>query len=125
MPELQGRLPIRVELNDLTRDDFVRILTDPEGALTKQQIALLGTEGVRIVFTDDAVQCLAEMAFRLNQSTENIGARRLITVVEKVMEEISFQAPDRKGETLKIDHSYVTSRLEGIVEDRDLSRFIL
>jgi len=125
MPELQGRLPIRVELDDLTRDDFVRILTDPEGALTKQQVALLGTEGVRVEFSDDAVLCLAEMAFRLNQSTENIGARRLITVVEKVMEEISFQAPDRKGETLKIDQTYVTSRLEGIVEDRDLSRFIL
>lgn len=125
MPELQGRLPIRVELDDLTKEDFVRILNEPQGALTKQQIALIGTEGVRIEFTDDAIEALADMAFKLNQSTENIGARRLITVVEKVMEQISFDAPNRTGETISIDQQYVRERVEGIVEDTDLSRFIL
>lgn len=125
MPELQGRLPIRVELEDLTRDDFLRILTEPENALTKQQVALLGTEGVKIEFLADAVTELADMAFRLNQSTDNIGARRLITVIERLMEEISFDAPDLKGETIRIDAAYVRKRLAGICEDTDLSRYIL
>jgi len=102
MPELQGRLPIRVELDDLTRDDFIRILTEPQNALTKQQIALLATEGVYIDFTDDAVHALADTAFQLNRSVENIGARRLMTVMERVMEEISFEAPSRSGETVRI-----------------------
>jgi ATP-dependent HslUV protease ATP-binding subunit HslU len=125
MPELQGRLPIRVELDDLTRDDFIRILTEPQNALTKQQIALLATEGVYIEFTDDAVRELADTAFRLNRSVDNIGARRLMTVMERVMEDISFEAPARSGETVRIDREYVSTRLKGITEDADLSRFIL
>lgn len=125
MPELQGRLPIRVELEDLTRDDFLRILTEPENALTKQHIALLGTEGVRIDFADDAIGELADMAFKINQSTENIGARRLTTVMEKLVEDISFDAPERNGETIHIDKKYVQEKLASICEDADLSRFIL
>jgi ATP-dependent HslUV protease ATP-binding subunit HslU len=125
MPELQGRLPIRVELEDLTRDDFVRILTEPKNALTKQQTALLATEGVFIEFTPDAVFALADIADRVNQTMDNIGARRLMTVMERLMEEISFEAPNRRGETIKIDASYVNKRLSGISQDADLSRFIL
>ena len=125
MPELQGRLPIRVELDDLTRDDFVRILTEPQNALTRQHVALMATEGVLIEFTGDAVGALAEAAFRVNQSTENIGARRLTTVMEKLMEEISFDAPERSGESIRIDESYVGERLAEICQDSDLSRFIL
>ena len=125
MPELQGRLPIRVTLDDLTRDDFVRILSEPENALTKQHVALLGTEGVRIEFTDDAITALADTAFRVNQSTENIGARRLYTVMEKLMDDISFDAPERAGETIRIDAPYVIERLKELSEDADLSRFIL
>ncbi len=125
MPELQGRLPIRVELVDLTKEDFKRILTAPQNALTKQQVALLATEGVLIDFTEDAVDALADAAFRVNESTDNIGARRLTTVMERVMEEISFDAPERNGETIKIDRAYVEKRLEGVSEDSDLSRFIL
>ena len=125
MPELQGRLPIRVELEDLTRDDFIRILTEPKNALTKQQTALLATEGVLIEFTKDAVEALADIAFRLNESVDNIGARRLMTVVERLMEEISFEAPNRRGESVQIDAAYVEQRLRGISQDADLSRFIL
>jgi len=125
MPELQGRLPIRVELVDLTKEDFKRILTAPQNALTKQQVALLATEGVLIDFTEDAVDALADAAFRVNESTDNIGARRLTTVMERVMEEISFDAPQRRGETITIDRAYVERRLEGVSEDSDLSRFIL
>jgi len=125
MPELQGRLPIRVELEDLTRDDFIRILTEPRNALTKQHTALLATEGVFIEFTDDAIVALAELAFRLNQTMDNIGARRLMTVMERLMEEISFEAPRRRGETIRIDASYVTLRLAAISQDTDLSRYIL
>ncbi len=125
MPELQGRLPVRVELEDLTRDDFIRILTEPENALTKQHVALLGTEGVKIEFTEDAIVAVADMAAKLNQTTENIGARRLVTVMERLMEEISFAATDRRGETVKIDSAYVAERLAAISEDSDLSRFIL
>ena len=125
MPELQGRLPIRVGLDDLTRDDFIRILTEPENALTKQHIALLATEGVFIEYTDDAIVALAETAHRVNQGGDNIGARRLMTVMEKLMEDISFHAPERRGETIKIDEGYVTERLADIAEDTDLSRFIL
>jgi len=125
MPELQGRLPIRVELEDLTRDDFIRILTEPKNALIKQQTALLATEGVMIEFTDDAIVALADTAYRVNQATENIGARRLMTVVEKLMEEISFEAPDRRGETITIDGAEVNKRLAEISQDSDLSRFIL
>ncbi|MGB0715603.1 MAG: ATP-dependent protease ATPase subunit HslU [Phycisphaerae bacterium] len=125
MPELQGRLPIRVELEDLTKADFVRILTEPKNALTRQQVALLATEGVLIEFADSAIEALAETAFRVNQSTENIGARRLTTVMEKLMEEISFEASDRHGETISIDEAYVGKRLESLSGDADLSRFIL
>ena len=125
MPELQGRLPIRVELDDLTRDDFIRILTEPENALTKQQTALLATEGVFLEFAADAVVALADIAFRLNQSLENIGARRLMTVMEKLVEDISFDAPQRHGETIRIDKAYVERRLGELSQDVDLSRFIL
>ncbi len=125
MPELQGRLPVRVELENLNRDDFRRILTEPENALIKQQKALLATEGVLLEFTGDAIDALADTAFRVNQHTENIGARRLVTVVERVMEEISFEAAERSGESIRIDRSYVQKRLEGISQDADLSRFIL
>jgi ATP-dependent HslUV protease ATP-binding subunit HslU len=125
MPELQGRLPIRVELDDLTYDDFRRILTEPKNALIKQQTALLATEGVLLEFTPDAVLAMAETAFRVNQGTENIGARRLVTVIERVMEEITFEAPDRHGETIRIDAETVKKRLDGLVDNTDLSRFIL
>ncbi len=125
MPELQGRLPIRVELNDLTREDFVRILTEPQNALTKQQIALLGTEGVKLSFTADAVDTLAEIAVEVNRTTENIGARRLQTVLEKVLEELSFEAPERSGDSVTIDGAFVRERLSSIVRDQDLSKFIL
>lgn len=125
MPELQGRLPIRVELDELTREDFIRILTEPKNALTKQQVALLATEGVFIEFTQDAIAELADIAFRVNQGTDNIGARRLITVMEKLMDEISFEAPDRRGDTIKIDASYVQERLADISQDSNVSRFIL
>lgn len=125
MPELQGRLPIRVQLDDLTRDDFVRILTEPTNALTKQQVALLATEGVFVEFTDDAIAALADVAFKINESIDNIGARRLMTVMERLMEQISFDAPERRGETIRIDEAYVTERLAEISKDADLSRFIL
>ncbi|MCB9853259.1 MAG: ATP-dependent protease ATPase subunit HslU [Phycisphaerales bacterium] len=125
MPELQGRLPIRVELNDLTREDFIRILKEPQNASTKQQIALLATEGMKISFTDDAVETLAEIAVEVNRTTENIGARRLQTVMEKVMETLSFEAPERPGDSVTIDGAYVRDRLSSIVRDQDLSKFIL
>jgi ATP-dependent HslUV protease ATP-binding subunit HslU len=125
MPELQGRFPIRVELTDLSQADFVRILTEPENALTKQQTALLATEGVRVAFTDDAIEAMAEIAHAVNQKTQNIGARRLYTIMEKVVEDISFDAPERPGRTMKIDAAYVRERLAEISKDEDLSRFIL
>jgi ATP-dependent HslUV protease ATP-binding subunit HslU len=125
MPELQGRLPIRVELSDLTKDDFIRILTEPENALMKQHTALLATEGVKIEFTEGAVAALADTAHRVNQSTENIGARRLMTVMERLMENLSFEAPDRSGDTVLIDEAFVNERLAGLTQDADLSRFIL
>jgi ATP-dependent HslUV protease ATP-binding subunit HslU len=125
MPELQGRFPIRVELGDLTRDDFVRILTEPENALTKQQIALLGTEGVTIRFADDAIGAMAEIAHEVNHRSQNIGARRLYTIMEKVVEDISFDAPDKSGQKMTIDAKYVRERLADVVKDEDLSKFIL
>ncbi|UCC32802.1 MAG: ATP-dependent protease ATPase subunit HslU [Phycisphaerales bacterium] len=125
IPELQGRLPMRVELDDLTQEDFVRILTEPENALTKQQVALLAVEGVLIEFTDDAVTEMAATAYHVNQTQNNIGARRLVTVMERVIEEISFDAPHRSGQTIRIDQAYVQKRLADIREDTDLSRFIL
>jgi ATP-dependent HslUV protease ATP-binding subunit HslU len=125
MPELQGRFPIRVELTDLTKDDFVRILTEPKSALTKQYAALLGTEKLDIKFTKDAVEALAEHAFRVNQTTQNIGARRLYTILERLLEELSFSAPERSGEKIKIDAKFVNERLEPITQNEDLSRYIL
>ncbi len=125
MPELQGRFPIRVELIDLTKEDFKRILTQVQNALTKQQIALMATEGVTLQFTEDAVDAMAELAFEVNKNTLNIGARRLYTIMEKVLEELSFDAPARSGQTVVIDGAQVRSRLAGITKDEDLSRFIL
>jgi len=125
MPELQGRFPIRVELKDLTQADFQRILTEPEGSLTKQYQALLATEGVELVFLDDAVEAMAEFAFRVNQSSQNIGARRLYTIMERLLEEVSFEAPEMRMGRVEINAAYVRQRLEDISRDEDLSRFIL
>ena len=125
LPELQGRLPIRVELKPLTRDDFRRILTETEASLIKQSVALLATEGVTLDFTPDAIDALADMAVAVNSSLENIGARRLQTVMERVLDDISFGAPDRAGETVKIDGAYVRERVADLAKNADLSRFIL
>jgi ATP-dependent HslUV protease ATP-binding subunit HslU len=125
LPELQGRLPIRVELQPLTRDDFRRILTETEASLIKQSVALLATEGVNLEFSPDAVDALADMAVAVNASLENIGARRLQTVMERVLDDISFAAPDRAGETIKIDGAYVRDRVADLAKNADLSRFIL
>ncbi len=125
LPELQGRLPIRVELKSLTREDFVRILTEPEASLVKQTIALLATEGVTVAFTTDAVAALADVAVEVNGSVENIGARRLTTVMERVIDEISFDASDRAGQTVTIDAAYVNARVAELAKNRDLSKFIL
>jgi len=125
IPELQGRFPIRVELDALTEQDFVRILTEPETALTKQYSALLSTEGVAVQFTEDSVAELARLAVEVNSSTENIGARRLSTLMERLLDEVSFEAPDMAGVSLKVDGEYVRRALSGIVEDQDLSRYVL
>jgi ATP-dependent HslUV protease ATP-binding subunit HslU len=125
LPELQGRLPIRVELKALTRDDFRRILTEPEANLIRQHQALLATEGVTLAFTEDAVDALADAAVTVNGAVENIGARRLQTVMEKVLEEISFTAADRSGETVTIDAAYVRERVGELAQNADLSRYIL
>lgn len=125
IPELQGRLPIRVELGALTAKDFERILTEPNASLTEQYKALMQTEGVSVEFTDDAIATIAEAAFRVNEKTENIGARRLHTVLERLMDKISFDASDMSGEKVVIDEAYVKSALGDVVENEDLSRFIL
>lgn len=125
LPELQGRLPIRVELKALSRNDFRRILTEPEANLIRQHQALLATEGVTLAFTEEAIDSLADAAVTVNGSVENIGARRLQTVLEKVLEEISYTASDRDGETITIDATYVKDRLDGLAQNTDLSRFIL
>jgi ATP-dependent HslUV protease ATP-binding subunit HslU len=125
IPEFQGRFPIRVELKALTRDDFVRILTEPENALTRQYTALLATERVTIDFTEDAIAALAEIAAQVNARSENIGARRLHTVLERLLEELSFDAPEMGGRKISIDAAYVHQRLDAIVRDEDLSRYIL
>jgi len=125
IPELQGRFPIRVELKSLTVEDFVRILKEPKNALTKQYEALLETEGIKLVLTDDALEEIARFAAQVNQSSENIGARRLHTIMEKVVEEISFAGPDLKKKTVKIDAAFVRKQLADIVKDQDLSRYIL
>jgi ATP-dependent HslUV protease ATP-binding subunit HslU len=125
IPELQGRFPIRVELQSLTMDDFVRILTEPKSSLVKQYTALLETEGVKLEFTQEALAEIAHFAFRVNESTENIGARRLHTIMERVLDELSFDAPEKKGEQVTVDADYVRKMLTDIVKDQDLSRYIL
>ena len=125
LPELQGRLPIRVELKALTRDDFRRILTEPEASLIKQYVALLGTEGVTLDFSEDAIDAIANIAVSVNSSIENIGARRLQTVMERILDDISFAATDRAGETVRIDAAYVEKHIGDLAKNADLSRFIL
>ena len=125
IPELQGRFPIRVELQSLTVEDFIKILTEPKSSLTKQYIALLDTEGLRLEFTPEALAEVANFAFRVNEGTENIGARRLHTIMEKVLDAISFEAPDMKEKQVTIDADYVRDKLTDIVKDQDLSRYIL
>jgi len=125
VPELQGRFPIRVELSSLGKEDFIRILTEPENALVKQCKALLETEGVQLEITEDAVEALAEIAEKANQRMQNIGARRLYTIMEKVLDEISFDAPDLVGKVVTVDGKMVNERLEGIISDEDLSKYIL
>ncbi len=125
LPELQGRLPIRVELKPLTRDDFRRILTEPEASLIKQYVALMATEGVSLEFSEDAIDAVADVAVAVNSSVENIGARRLQTVMERVLDDVSFGAPDRSGETVKVDAAYVHKHVGDLAKNADLSRFIL
>jgi len=125
IPELQGRFPLRVELKPLTKEDFVRILTEPENALTKQYVALLATEGVKVEFTPDAIEEIAAIATAVNEATENIGARRLYTIMERLLDEISFEAPHMEGVQVKITAEYVRERLSDIVRNQDLSRYIL
>jgi ATP-dependent HslUV protease ATP-binding subunit HslU len=125
IPELQGRFPIRVELDALSEQDFVRILTEPETALTKQYSALLSTEGVKVTFTPDAIAELARLAVEVISTNENIGARRLATLMERLLDEVSFEAPDMAGVEVKVDAAYVTRTLADIVKDQDLSRYVL
>jgi len=125
LPELQGRLPIRVELKALTREDFVRILTEPEASLIKQYVALMGTEQVTLAFTPDAIEEIAGLAFEINDGVENIGARRLHTVMERLVEEISFTAPDKAGSSVTVDRDYVRDKVSGLAKSADLSKFIL
>ena len=125
IPELQGRFPIRVELTKLTVEDFIKILIEPDNALIKQYIALLATEGIEIEFSDDAITKIAEVAFEVNQNTDNIGARRLHTILEKLLEDLSFEAPDITMEKITITPQYVEDKLGVISRNRDLSRFIL
>jgi ATP-dependent HslUV protease ATP-binding subunit HslU len=125
LPELQGRLPIRVELKALSRDDMQRILTEPEASLIKQYVALMQTEGLKLDFTEDGIGAIADIAAQVNATVENIGARRLQTVMERVLDDISFSASERTGEAIRIDRPYVLSRVEELAKDQDLSRFIL
>ncbi len=125
IPELQGRLPIRVELDALGVEEFVRILTEPDASLTQQYSALMETEGVKLEFTGDGVARIAEVAWQVNERTENIGARRLHTVMERLLERVSFEAPESPGRNIIIDAGYVDEHLSGLVEDEDLSRYIL
>ena len=125
IPELQGRFPIRVEMKSLTTDDFIRILTEPKNALIKQYVALMGTEGIKLKFTKDAIAAIAGAASSVNESTQNIGARRLHTILEKLLDEVSFDAPDLKKKNVTINAKYVDDKLSDIVKDQDLSRYIL
>ena len=125
IPELQGRFPIRVELDSLDKEDFIRILTEPNNALVKQYREMMATEGLRLVFKEDAIAAIAEMATVVNENTENIGARRLYTMMEKLLDDISFDAPDLDKKDIVIDAQYVEEKLNDIIEDQDLSRYIL
>ncbi|MCA9039332.1 MAG: ATP-dependent protease ATPase subunit HslU [Planctomycetaceae bacterium] len=125
MPELQGRFPIRVELQDLTRDDFVRILTEPDNSLTQQYEQLLSTEGIKLKYKSDAIEEIANIAFKVNQETQNIGARRLYTIMERLLEELNFTASDVKKKTFTVDAKYVKEQLDEITKDEDMSRYIL
>lgn len=125
IPELQGRFPIRVELNALRTEDFIRILTEPKASLVEQYIALLATEGIELEFTTDCIQRLAEIAFQVNEKTENIGARRLYTIMERLLEEISYTAPTKKGKTINIDADYVNQQLAKLLQNEDLTKYIL
>jgi len=125
LPELQGRLPIRVELNPLTEDDFVRILTETDNALTRQYTALMGTEEVTVSFTDDGIAALARIAAEVNRAVENIGARRLYTVMERVFEELSFNAPDRSGQKVTVDAGFVEKNIGALARSADISRYVL
>ena len=125
LPELQGRLPIRVELRALTKKDFMRILTEPQASLIKQYVALMKTEGVELEFTKDSIDAIADIAVEVNSNVENIGARRLMTVMEKILDEISFEASDKAGEKIKIDEKYVRDNIGDLAKDADLSKFIL
>jgi ATP-dependent HslUV protease ATP-binding subunit HslU len=125
IPELQGRFPIRVELEALGKEDFMRILTEPDNALVKQYVALLATEDVNVEFAEDSIEEISEIAAIVNDKTENIGARRLHTILEKLLEDISFDAPEKKGEKVRVDRAYVKDKLGEIVKDEDLSRYIL
>ncbi len=125
IPELQGRFPIRVELDSLGKDEFIRILTEPKNALVKQYVEMMATEGIKLTFQEDAIASIAEIATQVNEKTENIGARRLYTIMETLLDEISFEAPDMKKKDIKIDAKYVENKLDEIVEDEDLSRYVL
>ncbi len=125
MPELQGRFPIRVELSDLTKDDFVRILTEPSGSITRQYVELLAVDGVTVEYTDDGLLAIADVAFFVNQTTQNIGARRLQTIMERLLEDVSYEAPDCGHRTVVVDEAYVHEKLDDIRKDEDLSRFVL
>ena len=125
LPELQGRLPIRVELKSLTEADFVAILTETDNALTRQYTALMETEGLTVSFTEDGIAALARIAAEVNQTVENIGARRLYTIMERVFEELSFHAPDRAGEAISVDEAFVTENIGALAASADLSRYVL
>ena len=125
IPELQGRFPIRVELDDLTADDFVKILKEPNNALVKQYVALLGTEGIKVIFTIEAIERIAQIAFQVNRDNDNIGARRLHTILEKLLEDLLFEASDIQMGEITITEAYVNEKLASIAENEDLSRYIL
>jgi len=125
MPELQGRFPIRVELQPLTRDDFLRILTEPTSSLTRQYVAMLATDGVELTFSTDGLEAIADAAWQVNQTTQNIGARRLHTILERLLEDISFEGPDLRGRQITIDAAYVHDKLDAVIQTEDLSKFIL
>jgi ATP-dependent HslUV protease ATP-binding subunit HslU len=125
MPELQGRFPLRVELKDLTRDDFVRILREPASSITKQYAALLAADGVELEFTPAGLEAIADIAYQVNQSTQNIGARRLHTILERLLDEISYEAPYSRKKKVVLDDAFVRTKLEAVTKDEDLSRFIL